>query len=63
MPLRWNLIDSESFRELIARRLPGLILPRNRAHARTRRLSIKMFDHEHDYRGARNRVTRVTLKQ
>ena len=31
MPLRWNLIDSESFRELIARRLHGLILPRNRA--------------------------------
>ena len=48
MPFSWNLIDSESFRELIARRLYGLILPRNRAHAHNRIfIDENDFGHEH----------------
>jgi hypothetical protein len=51
MPSSWNLMDSESFRELIARQLRGLILPRNHAHIDL--LSIKVISGTSMIRGAR----------
>jgi hypothetical protein len=44
-------MDSESFRELIARQLRGLILPRNHAHIDL--LSIKVISGTSMIRGAR----------